>query len=98
MKIRYKGGRSRYEISLDRKAYYFTPENNKILDIQDQRIVNYIFSLPNRAEFEAVVEPSEIVFNTQNNTVTTGAAQTVEIVKPEIKKSKSKKWRKDAAR
>ena len=44
------------DISYNRKPYYFTPENNRTLDIQDQAVVNYIFSLPNRAEFEAVME------------------------------------------
>lgn len=56
MKIRYKGGRLRYDVSFNRKPYYFTPENNKILDIKEQAVVNYIFSLDNRAEFEAVME------------------------------------------
>jgi len=45
---------------LDRKAYYFTKENNRILDIEDKRIINYIFSLPNRAEFEVVMEEIKI--------------------------------------
>ncbi len=56
MKLRYKGGRSRIDIAFNRKPYYFTPENNRILDIKDQAVINYIFSLPNRAEFEAVEE------------------------------------------
>ncbi len=55
MKIKYLGGRSRYEISYDRKSYHFIPENNKTLDIQDTKVINYIFSLPNRTEFEAVL-------------------------------------------
>ena len=64
MLVRYKGGRSRMDVSFNRKPYYFTPENNRILDIQDQTVINYIFSLPNRAEFEAVMEepkPSPII-------------------------------------
>lgn len=60
MLIRYKGGRSRYEVALNRKPYYFVPENNKTLDIKEQAVVNYIFSLPNREEFEAV-EPTPII-------------------------------------
>ncbi len=44
------------EISYNRKSYHFTPENNHILDIQEKEVINYIFSLPNRAEFEAVME------------------------------------------
>jgi hypothetical protein len=32
------------------------PENNKICDIKDQAVINYIFSLNNRAEFEVVME------------------------------------------
>ena len=50
------GGRSRYDVSFNRKPYYFTPENNRTLDIQEQAVINYIFSLDNRAEFEAVIE------------------------------------------
>lgn len=56
MLIKYKGGRSFFKVSLDRKPYYFTPENNHIADIQDQAVINYIFSLSNRAEFEVVME------------------------------------------
>lgn len=59
MRIKYKGGRTHLKISLNRKPYYFTPENNRILDIQDQAVINYIFSLPNNAEFEAVMEEKQ---------------------------------------
>ena len=54
MLIKYKGGRSHYEVSFNRMPYYFTLENNRTLDIKDQNVINYIFSLPNRQEFEAV--------------------------------------------
>lgn len=54
MRIAYIGGRSRIKVSPNRKSYYFTPENDRTLDIEDQNIINYIFSLPNRAEFQAV--------------------------------------------
>ena len=56
MRLKYCGGRSRYEVSLNRKPYYFTPENKMILETQDQNVVNYIFSLDNRQEFEVVME------------------------------------------
>ncbi len=59
MKIRYKGGRTHFEISLNRKPYYFTQENNRIVDIKDQTVINYIFSLPNNAEFEVVMEEAK---------------------------------------
>lgn len=65
-----------YEVTLNRKPYYFTKENNRTLDIKDQSVINYIFGLPNRAEFEVVVNPEEIVFNPENNTVS---------AKPELK-------------
>jgi len=65
VKIRYKGGRSHYKISPDRKPYYFTPENNRILDIKDQAVVNYIFSLDNRQEFEAVMEEPKVELKTE---------------------------------
>lgn len=95
MKIRYIGGRSRYDVALNRKSYYFTPENNRILDTEDQHLIDYIFHLPNSAEFQVVVEPQEVVFNPQNSTVTTNSVQSVEISKPKIiKKSKSKKEKK----
>lgn len=84
MLVRYKGGRSRYDISFNRKPYYFTPENNRTLDIKDQNVINYIFSLPNRAEFEAVgeEEPKTIL-------------PPIEKEEPKtIKKDKSKKGRK----
>jgi len=65
VKIRYIGGRSRYDVSFNRKPYYFTPENNRTLDIKDQVVVNYIFSLPNRAEFEAVMEEPKVEIKTE---------------------------------
>lgn len=60
IKIKYIGGRSTYEVSLNRKAYYFTKENGRVTDIQDKNIINYIFGLPNRAEFEVVMPEKEI--------------------------------------
>ena len=59
MKIKYKGGRTFYEVNLNRKPYYFTKENDRILDIKDQAVINYIFSLPNNAEFEVVMEETK---------------------------------------
>lgn len=54
MVIQYIGGRSRVKVSPNRKSYNFTPENNRTLDIKEQNIIDYIFSLPNRAEFRAI--------------------------------------------
>ena len=65
MKIRYCGGRSRYDVSFNRKPYYFTPENNRILDIKEQAVINYIFSLDNRQEFEAVMEEPKVELKTE---------------------------------
>jgi hypothetical protein len=59
MKIRYTGGRSHYKVVFERKSYNFTPENNRTLEIDDRRVINYIFSLDNRVEFEVVAnEPT----------------------------------------
>ena len=91
MKIFYKGGRNHYEVSYERKSYHFTPENNHILDIQDQKVINYIFSLPNRAEFEAVMEEPKVKVETSLPIIT---EPKVEVKKPIIKKiKKSKKKR-----
>jgi len=65
MLIKYKGGRTHFEISLNRKPYYFTKENNRALDIKDQAVINYIFSLPNNAEFEAVMEEPKVELKTK---------------------------------
>ena len=60
MLIRYKGGRTHVKIAPNRgKPYFFTKENNRVVDITDQAVVNYIFSLPNNAEFEVVVPQQE---------------------------------------
>lgn len=83
MLIRYRGGRSQYEVSYDRKPYYFTPENNRTLDIQDPKVINYIFGLPNRMEFEAIEKPPE--------------PKVEEVIEPEksiVKKSKKSKKKK----
>lgn len=93
MKIKYVGGRSRMDIAFNRKPYYFTPENNRTLDIKDKAVRDYIFSLPNRGEFETVEEPENLIFNSQNNTVSTGSEATtgVKIEKPKVKKDKKEK-------
>lgn len=57
MKIRYRGGRSCYKVTFNRQPYNFTEENNHILDILEQGVINHIFSLGNRTEFEAMVAP-----------------------------------------
>lgn len=56
IKIRYKGGRSCLKVVLNRVPYFFNKENNYILDIKDQAVINYIFSLPNRTKFEVVMD------------------------------------------
>jgi hypothetical protein len=62
MQVKYLGGRTVYTITFERKDYHFTLENNRTLDIQDKRVINYIFGLPNKAEFEVVVEePKPII-------------------------------------
>ena len=70
MKIRYKGGRTWYEVVYNRTPYCFTKENNFTCEITSQAIVNYIFGLSNHAEFEAVMElkaeqPKEEVMDTK---------------------------------
>ena len=59
MLIRYKGGRTSYKISPNRIPYIFNMENNMTLDITDQKVRDYIFSLDNREEFEVIEEEKE---------------------------------------
>ena len=56
MKIRYVGGRDQGEICFARKDYFFTKDNNWTLDIKEKKVIDYIFSLPNRVHFEIVME------------------------------------------
>lgn len=56
MFIKYRGGRVQYDVTLNRKSYYFNKENKMILDTKDQNVINHIFSLDNRQEFEVVEE------------------------------------------
>jgi len=60
MLIKYVGGRPRFKVVYNRKRHLFTPENDKTVDVQDQNTINYIFSLPNRAEFEAIERKLEV--------------------------------------
>lgn len=71
MWIKYLGGRTLYSVDYERKGYNFTLENNRTLEIKDQKVINYIFSLPNRAEFEAVEpeEPKSVSFDGIGDTV-----------------------------
>lgn len=57
MKIQYTGGRSWLRVILNRKSYIFTKENGRTLDIPEQAAINYILSLPNRAEFTVIDTP-----------------------------------------
>ena len=59
MRIKYTGGRVWLKVELNRVPYYFTKENNRVVDIKDQAFINHIFSLPNRAEFEVVMEENK---------------------------------------
>lgn len=56
MKIRYIGGRTWYGVTYNRKEYIFSKENDRILDIKDDNVINFIFQLPNSSEFKVVVE------------------------------------------
>lgn|SRR3990167_7413475 len=56
MLIKYIGGRTHYKVSFNRKPYYFTKETGRILETKDQSLVNYIFSLDNRREFQVIEE------------------------------------------
>ena len=57
MLIKYCGGRTVYTISPNRKSYHFNKDNDRTLDIKEQDIINYIFSLPNRNEFTVIEQP-----------------------------------------
>ena len=62
MLIKYVGGRTWMKVRLNRgEPYIFTEKNNRELEINDQKVINYIFGLPNSNEFEAVVEKKEPV-------------------------------------
>ena len=61
MLIKYLGGRAHYKVSVGRKAYYFTIENKRTLDIKEQAVINYIFSLPNRLEFQVLEESIPVI-------------------------------------
>lgn len=56
MKIRYVGKRPNYRISFVRQHYNFNIENNRTIDINDQRLIDYIFNLDNHFEFKIVNE------------------------------------------
>jgi hypothetical protein len=61
VKVRYVGGRGWIKIFLNRKSYIFSKENNRTLDIKDQNVLNHIFSLNNRAEFQVVLDEPKVV-------------------------------------
>ena len=61
MLIRYKGGRSRFEVNFNRQSYNFSIDNNRTIEISDQKVINYIFSLSNRHEFEPIEKVVPIV-------------------------------------
>lgn len=89
MKISYRGGRSVYEVTFNRKAYHFNKENGRILETNNQGLINYIFSLPNRNEFivvEEAVEPPPV----RENEVFKTVDKIVEIVKKPVGRPKGK--------
>lgn len=85
MFIKYKGGRSRYDISLNRKTYSFTPENNRTLEIRDQALINRIFRLINNAEFEVVERES-----VEGQKIEESVKEELKVKKPVKKESKEK--------
>ena len=54
MLIRYIGKRDSIKVTLNRKDFFFSRENNKTIETCDQKLINYIFSLPNNFEFSVV--------------------------------------------
>lgn len=44
-------------VTYGRRPFNFTPENNHTLDITEQVVRDFIFTLPNCFEFEAVERP-----------------------------------------
>lgn len=54
MLIHYRGGREFYKVTYARRAFNFTPENKHTLDITEQVVKDFIFTLPNCFEFEAI--------------------------------------------
>lgn len=71
MLIRYRGGRpGLYKVMYNRKPILFTPEDNWTVDIKEQEIRDYIFTLPNNYEFEAIErEPLREVMGKKNNKI-----------------------------
>lgn len=56
MKIKYIGGRALpYYVSFNRMKYHFTKDNNKILETEDQVIVDHISRLENSYDFQFLV-------------------------------------------
>lgn len=96
MLVKYKGSRTWFSISFNRKSYNFSVENNRTVDIEDPKVVNYIFSLPNSNEFEVVQEVQPETKKIEKESVTfDGKDDVVDLKpKPKKKKKKSKKRRK----
>lgn len=61
MLVKYVGRRTIYSIRFGRVPYNFSEENNFTLDIKEKQVVNYIFGLANKNEFEVfeVIEKEE---------------------------------------
>lgn len=75
MLIKYVGRRTVYSVRFGRVPYNFSEENNHTLDIKEKLVINYIFGLPNKGEFE-VVEPE---------------VKIPEVIEPKEEKSKAPK-------
>ena len=63
MLVKYIGRRTVYQVRFGRTPYTFSNENDYTLDIGDKQVINYIFGLPNKSEFEVVEKekPKEII-------------------------------------
>jgi len=60
VKIRYIGGRSWKKVSFNRgQPLFFTEENNRTVDIKDQKVIDHIFGSDERGQFQFVLEESE---------------------------------------
>lgn len=70
MLIKYCGGRSHQKETLGRQSIYFTKENNYILDIKDQKMIDYLFLPMHNSQYRVIErEPLQEVNTIKKETI-----------------------------
>ncbi len=90
MKIKYTGGSKWNRVTHNRKHYFFTKENNRTIETEDQALVDHISGMRN-SQYQFVVEEDEKKKEERIAKEKAEAEEQKKIKKEEVEAEKAKK-------